>query len=891
MFSFYFICILLLISFCIFNIINSINTDELLKSMSLEEKIGQMVQLDIALFIEEGTDEVDYDKLSEWVSTYKIGSVLNSPFSGGSIDGKSGWTAIEWRKFMNNLQTLSMNNNIKIPIIYGIDTIHGANYVYNATLFPQALGLAATFNIEFAYLQGQISAKDSRAAALPWIFAPVLGLALQPSWARFEETFGEDPYLVSQMGSNIIKGIQDDANDGGIPSRAAACMKHFIAYSNPVDGKDRSPVQLSDRYLRQLYMPSFQAAIDAGVMTAMESYQEVGGVPMSSSHEYLTKLLRDEMNFMGVLVTDYQEIENLYNWHMVAESANDAVEMSISQTTIDMSMVPLDSSFSENLINLVNSNKISMSRIDSSVLRILNLKNQLGLFSNPIPSIDDHLLATVGQDSDWNASLNSARESITLLKNNNTVLPIKIDSNILVVGPTSDSIKSQSGGWSLHWQGGENDDEFPKGISILSGLKSVIEGTVTYLDGPTMNAINLDDVDMDTIKTTAKTADYVVVCIGEGPYAEKPGDISDLNLPSGQIEFVEQLQSYGTPVIMVIVSGRPRLLNGAVGASNAILNAYTPGPMGGQSVAETIVGLNIPSGRLPYTYPKLISNIPYPYHHKPSDICGGSSTYIECEVEWKFGSGLSYTSFEYSNLILSSTSMGQDESINVKVTVTNTGNFTAKHTVLLFIFDIYRRVSPEYKLLKRFTKVTLDRSESIDILWTITNEDLKYVYTDSRYVLQKGEYRIGINQDTDCRNSDWSTNDMCSSFDLTLNNNYKCVYTEQNIDDSCVSRATGSSVCYDPFIVDEEESNAFTSSQIVIVIILSVCCCLFGVFLGTFVDSSALLCINKIFCCKKSNKGDNSEYLNNDGNEALLYDNCFDDNSIEKKSRYISSPN
>lgn len=884
-------CIFFLISFCILNVF-SINTDELLKSMTLEEKIGQMVQLDISLFIIEGTDEVDYDKLSEWVSKYKIGSILNSPFSFGPIDGKSGWTAIEWREFISNLQTLSMNNKIQIPIIYGIDTIHGANYVYNSTLFPQALGLAATFNTEFAYLQGQISAKDSRAAALPWIFAPVLGLALQPSWARFEETFGEDPYLVSQMGSNIIQGMQADANDGGIPSRAAACMKHFIAYSDPEDGKDRSPVQLPDRHLRQLYMPAFQAAIDAGVMTAMESYQEVGGVPMASSHEYLTKLIRDEMNFNGVLVTDYQEIENLYNWHKVADSVNNAIEMSISQTTIDMSMVPLDSSFSDNLIDLVNSNKISMNRIDSSVLRILNLKNQLGLFSDPIPSIDDPLLATVGQDSDWNASLNSARESITLLKNNNTILPIKVTSNILVVGPTSDSISSQSGGWSLHWQGGGND-EFPKGISIYSGLKSVMEGTVEYLDGPSINAINLDGVDMSTIETTAQSVDYVIVCIGEGPYAEKPGDISDLNLPAGQIEFVEQLQSYGTPVIMVIVSGRPRLLNGAVSASNAILNAYTPGPIGGQAVAETIVGLNIPSGRIPYTYPKYNANIPYPYHHTPSDMCGGSSTYTECEVEWKFGSGLSYTSFEYSNLELSSASMGEGGSINVKVTVTNTGVFTAKHTVLLFLFDIYRRVTPEYKLLKRFTKVTLNSNQSIDISWILTNEDLKFVYIDSRYVLESGEFRIGINHDSDCRNNDWSTNDMCSSFDLILNNNNKCVYTEQNVDDTCVSSATGSSVCYDPFIADdEEESNAFTSSQIVIVSILSVCCCLLGVFLGTFVDSSTFLCINKVFCCKKNNKGDNSDFITTDVKESLLYDKVsIDDDSIEKKSRFISSPN
>jgi beta-glucosidase len=537
--------------------------EALLASMTLEEKIGQMVQIDISKFMISGTDQVDYDLVKQWVDEYKIGSILNSPFSGGAINGVSGWTASQYREMIINLQKITESTTSKIPIIYGIDSIHGATFVKDAALFPQALAVAATFDTEMAYKSAQVSSRDTRAAGIQWLFAPVLGLGLHPNWARFPETFGEDPYLAAQMGKAIIDGIQyhdasasaaagDKSQPGrnlradagseteGIPARAAACMKHFIAYSYPVNGHDRSPVLLPDRMVKQLYMPSFQAAIDTGVMTGMESYQEVGGEPMVSSHDYLKNLLRKEMKFEGMLVTDYMEIENLYNWHKVSASQKDAVQLSMSQTTVDMSMVPLDASFGEYLEQLVSEGKISKTRVEDSARRVLQLKEELGMFEerNRHFSAQDSMIGQVGQAEDWQLSLDASRAALTLLKNDAAVLPItNPKANVFVTGPTADSLPSLTGGWSMHWQGPLSNSEVPQGVTILQGIRDngLFGGEVTYYPGMAVDAQDTSAVDAATVAALAGAADYIVVCVGEGTYAEKPGDIDDLALP--QVSF------------------------------------------------------------------------------------------------------------------------------------------------------------------------------------------------------------------------------------------------------------------------------------------------------------------------------------------------------------------
>eukprot|EP01032_Pedospumella_encystans_P023303 gene23303-26378_t len=476
--------------------VKSTAVDAILASLTLEEKIGQMVQIDISVFMESGTDIVDYAKMKQWVDDYKIGSILNSPFSGGPINGVIGWNASKTREMIINMQEIAQSTPSKVPIIYGLDSIHGANYIKGAALFPQAIAAAASFDPEMAYNFGKVTSKDTRAGGIQWLFAPVLGLGLHPLWARFSETFGEDPYLAAQMGKAVIDGIQyseDSASakrhlradatatadeSAGIPAKAAACMKHFIAYSFPVNGHDRSPVMLPDRTLRQLYMPQFQAAIDTGVMTAMESYQEVGGDPMVSSESYLKTLLRKEMKFQGMMVTDYMEIENLHKWHKVSATEQDAVLLSMTDTTIDMSMVPVDSTFGEYLSVLVAAGQLNTSRIEDSARRVIQLKYDLGMFDteNLVFSPEDPLIETVGSAQDWELSLNGSRAAITLLKNHHfqgvapePVLPIATPAttNVFLTGPTANSVTSQTGGWSVHWQGMQNDSEVPEGVSVL----------------------------------------------------------------------------------------------------------------------------------------------------------------------------------------------------------------------------------------------------------------------------------------------------------------------------------------------------------------------------------------------------------------------------------------
>ena len=744
--------------------------ESLLESMSLEDQIGQMVQIDISVFMD-GLG-LNYSLLTEYFERYRIGSILNSPFSGGPIDGVSGWSAQEWRDEVHSMQTIAVSSGSKLPIIFGIDSIHGATFVANATFFPHQIGLAATFNRDIAVSVGQITSKDTRASGIPWVFSPVLGVSLHPLWSRFYETFGEDPYLVGEMGAALVEGYQRNTGDGGYPERLAACMKHFIAYSDPINGHDRSPVQLSDRSLKQLYASQFQAAVDAGVLTAMESYQEAGGVPMVSSRDYLKKLLRLEMNFTGFLVTDYREIKNLHDWHSVASTQTEAVRIVLDETSVDQSMVPLDGSFFDYALGLVNDGSILPSRIEESARRILEVKNQLGLLDNPIPPTTHPLLDTVGSDSDWMTSLEACRESITLLKNED-ILPITdtVNKRILVTGPTCNSIVRQTGGWSVHWQGARSDKDFGNGVTVLNGLRNIYSN-VEYIPGPEVDAENLDGVDQSKVTTAASAADVIVVCVGEETYTEKPGDIVNLDIASGQSDYIALLNASTTaPIILVIISGRPRLLNGCVEHSAVVIEGYLPGPMGGAAIAEVVSGALVPSGRLPFTYPKYSGSIPYTYNRKTNDMCidpNDPFSNIACEVEWPFGSGLSFTTFEYSTPVLSTNIMNESTVIDVSVDVSNSGSLDANHTVMFFLFDMYRRVTPEVKSLKHFDKKMIAAGATTTFFWSINPSDLQYIGVDGWNILESGEFRVGVGHEVDCRENAAS----CAVFSLETSSSY-----------------------------------------------------------------------------------------------------------------------
>eukprot|EP01039_Chlorochromonas_danica_P006556 gene6556-7232_t len=786
--------------------------------MTLEAKIGQMVQMDISYFLIDSTTQVNQTKLQNYILQYQIGSILNSPFSGGPVNGITGWNATQWRELQQMIQKYSNMTTYRIPILYGLDSIHGATYIKDAALFPQQINLAATFNPTLAYKAGRISAKDTRAGGVPWLFAPMLGLGLQPLWARFPESLGEDPYLASQMGKEIIQGMQEVTNDGGIPRQAAACMKHFIGYSYPTNGHDRAPVQLPDRILRQLYIPAFKAAVDIGVLTAMESYNEIGGVPMVSSNDYLTTLLRKQLNFNGFMVTDYAEIENLHNWHYVSATQEEAVALAMTDTTIDMSMVPSDTSFYDYLLSLVQSGVIPIERVNESVSRILAVKEILGLLDANTATItlDDPNIATVGQASDWEASLNTSRESIILAANIDNTLPLAKGKKVLLTGPTCNSTISQTGGWAIHWQGVYEESEQAHRATVLSSLTTLLPtGDLLYTPGPSLDATNLSAVDMTAVYALMDVSDVVVVCLGEGAYAEKPGDIDDLTLPSGQLDYVTQLAAYNSSktIITIMIAGRPRLFGSVVDVSQAVLLAMQPGPLGGQAIAEVLTGAINPSGRLPFTYPHYSGDVLYTYQHKPSELCTQSNgphsaAYVPCTVEFAFGSGYSYTQWVYSDFKVTPNQINESNNITVSLTVRNAGTMAGKHTVMLFLTDLYRRVTPEYKRLLRFQKVYLQANEDITLTWYIPASDLQYVGVESHYQLESGDFLLGASPYVDCRANvgnlaattisaldTSSTTPMCALFNLTLTDSYQPICAEAcNMWTASVNVSTSTSV-------------------------------------------------------------------------------------------------
>jgi len=507
------------------------------------------------------------------------------------------------------------------------------------------------------------------------------------------------------------------------------------------------------------------------------------------------------MNFTGFMVTDYQEIENLHSWHKVSSTQEDAILLSMSETTIDMSMVPLDNIFYDTLLNLVQIGIVPESRIDDSVRRILQVKSQLGLLSQPIVNaVDDTLTGSVGVASDWEVSLNISRKSITLAKNNPKnnafVLPLSIETplKVLIAGPTGNSSSAQLGGWAIHWQGPYDDSEIIQHTSVYDGVVKMLGvDNVMFNSGPSVNAGDTSEVDFTLLDTQIAAADVIILCLGEGSYAEKPGDIDDLALPNGQLQFASylQTQAVGKDIILVAIEGRPRLMPDIIANSSAVILAYQPGPLGGQAIAEVIYGKIVPSGRLPFTYPMQQANMIFPYHHKPSDECTmptgpHSADYVECNVQFQFGDGLSYATFEYSNLIVTPNVIDEFGTVSVSITVKNThATIIADHVVMLFVTDLYRRVTPEMKLLKRFTRLSaLQPAEQRTISFALTANDWQYIGVDSRYVLESGSFAIGMHPSVDCRSSNSSRDWVINSQDTTSNHESMCTFVNLNVSNS-----------------------------------------------------------------------------------------------------------
>src|SRR5713101_847934 len=636
---------------------NSQKIDALLKRMTLEEKIGQMTQLTINM-ISTGQDQdiqIDPVKLDKAIVRYGVGSILNV--------ADQALTPDRWHEIIRQIQeTATKKTRLGIPVIYGIDSIHGANYVQGATLFPQEIGMAATWNPELMKRGSEIAAMETRAAGIPWSFSPVLDIGRQPLWPRFYETFGEDPYLAKVMGVAFVRGLE--GTDVSSQDHVAASLKHYMGYSFSFNGRDRTPAWIPENYLREYFLPTFDAAVKAGARTVMVNSAEINGVPGHINHHILTDILRDELGFKGFVVSDWEDIKKLVTvWH-VAATEKDATRMAV-MAGIDMSMVPLDYSFADYLIALVKEGAVPQSRIDEAVRRILKVKFELGLFENSMPNAA--LKSKIGLPESRRASLQAARESMTLLKNTNNLLPLAKGRKILVTGPTADSLISLNNGWTYVWQGSE-ESLYPKdrptirrAIDEKTGAANVtyVPGTkITRRPGSPSNGAptNLEaEVDIPAAVRAAGAADVVVLCLGEGSYTETPGDIPDLTLSEPQRKLAEAIEATGKPVVLVLIEGRPRIVNRIADNASAVLMAYNPGNEGGQAVADVLFGDFNPCGKLPFTYPRF-ANALMTYDHKTFETEGFDNAGIRPLFE--FGEGLSYTTFSYKDLRLNRKTIG-----------------------------------------------------------------------------------------------------------------------------------------------------------------------------------------------------------------------------------------
>ncbi len=715
--------------------------DDLLTKMTLEEKVGQMTQLNIT--------QINYEKVQSDVNlnAEKARDLLKNHHIGSFLNGEA-VPPEQWLEYVTELQKIAVEETrLGIPIIYGIDHMHGASYLEGSTIFPHNINLGATFNTEHAGQTGRITALESGPLGHVWNFAPVLDLGKNPYWPRFYETFGEDPYLISEMGRSYVESYQGDHDI--FPYKLAATGKHFLGYSVPRSGWDRTPVDLSMQTIHEFHRPSFQAAIDAGMKTIMVNSGEVNGIPVHASKELLTDLLRDEMGFEGVILTDWADIGKLYNFHKTARDYDEATLQAI-EAGIDMSMTPNSLSFNESLLKLVHNGSVNEERLDESVRRILKLKFELGLFEHPYPSGES--LDEIGSDSHKSFALKAAEESMVLLKNDDDILPLSQNvKKLLVVGPSAESKRNLAGGWTLAWQGAA-EERYPESMKTISdALRD---------EFPNSEIISMESIGnrytnkRKKFNELAETADAIIIAAGEEPYTEFVGNITNLKLDEDQIEMIKAVNETGKPSVLVLVAGRPRVINEIVYDTESILWAGLPGFEGAEAISNVISGQVNPSGKLPFSYPQFAGHF-IPYNHKPSaayyfdeTIANDIVVDTEALTMWEFGYGLSYTDYTYENLELSDTSIDVNQQITAKISVTNVGDRTGTEAVLWYLTDEVGRISRPVKELVHFERVTLEPGETKEMTLIIDPEkQLSYPGFDGESILEEGNFILQVGKE------------------------------------------------------------------------------------------------------------------------------------------------
>jgi len=708
----------------------------LLKQMTLDEKIGQMTQVTLGVV---GTPEdgvLNPEALARAIQDYKVGSILNVTNHALTVD--------QWRHIQTQIQDEARKSRLKIPVIYGLDGIHGQTYTLDATLFPQNIAMAATRDPELAAAVTKVAAKELRASGVRWNFAPVLDCGRQPQWSRFPETYGEDVYIGKMMGATVIRAYEEDGLKN--PTAVASCMKHYLGYSASRTGKDRTPVYLPEIEMREYYLPQFQAAVKAGASTLMVNSAEINGTPVHASKHLLTDILRKELGFQGVVVSDWEDIIRLHTRHDVAATPRAAVVLAVN-AGIDMSMVPSDFSFFTLLKEAVQKGEVPMSRIDEAVRRILILKARLGLFDNPYP--EDAAAANFGRPEYQVLALRAAHEAITLLKNDGGVLPLTTSAKILVAGPAARSISALNGGWSYTWQG--NDERwYPAGSkTILDALRDKL-GTANVLTTAVPGFDSQDNYDTAALKAAATGVDAIVLCLGENAYAESPGNIRDLALPDQQTALARAAAATGKPVILVLTEGRPRFITGIAPSMKAIVMAYWSGRKTAEAVSDILLGDYNPDGRLPFSYPRSMGEMVL-YDRKPTEDVRevfNDNTGSGYDPLFPFGWGLSYTQFDYSGLQLSADKLDAAGKLTVRITVKNTGHRDGRHTVELYTHEHYASITPNMKRLRAFKKIFLKAGQSQTVSFTLDKNDIAFVNERLHTVTEPGDFDVMIGDKT-----------------------------------------------------------------------------------------------------------------------------------------------
>lgn len=723
--------------------------EQTLKKLTLEEKIGQMMELVTDLFganDKNGVFYIDEHKTDSILSRYKIGSILNAPNTCAP-------TAKQWEKYIAQIQKISMKR-IGVPCVFGLDQNHGSTYTQDGTLFPQNINVAATFNREIARRSAEATAYETRAVSVPWTYSPTVDLGRDARWPRIWENFGEDCYLSSEMGKEMVYGFQGEDPNNIDQYHIATSMKHFMGYGVPWTGKDRTPAYISPADLREKHFAPFLAGLQAGALTVMVNSASVNGMPMHANKEILTGWLKEETGWDGVLITDWADINNLYTREMIAKDKKDALRIAIN-AGIDMIMEPYSCDACGYLIELVKEGKIPMSRIDDACRRVLRMKYRLDLFKNPTQKLKNY--PKFGGEEFAKLALEGATESMVLLKNEklqdgNPVLPLAKGKKILLTGPNANQMRCLDGGWSYTWQGHRTDEFAGKYNTIYEAFCNqygkenvVLNQGVTYNE--TGKYWEENEPQIQDAVNAAKDADVIVACIGENSYTETPGNLTDLWLSENQRNLVKELSKTGKPVILVLNEGRPRLIADIEPLAQGIIDILIPGNMGGDALVNLVSGKSNFSGKMPYTYPKEINSLAN-YDFKKSEEVGtmeGAYDYnAKITQQWGFGHGLSYTSYQYSNLKVSQSDFRHGDIIKVSVDVKNTGKVAGKESVLLFSSDLIASMVPDGRRLRAFDKIELQPGETKTVTFNLNADDLAFVGYDGKWVLEEGDFKLMI---------------------------------------------------------------------------------------------------------------------------------------------------